>query len=99
MSIIDGLYKKRNEYYNLKSQVEISINLLRESINKMNNVSQKVGQGYSIDGNSADNGELVNIGNNINYIYEKLNNVILPKINVKIKELNNQIENGLLLNN
>ncbi len=89
---VDLLSKRKNEYYNLKDQVEISDNLIRAAFDKLSNVSKRVNAGYSIDGVSADNGNLLDIENDLRIVYERFYKVILPLIDTKLKQINDQLE-------
>lgn len=98
MSDIDELYSQKREYSSLRDNVLLTRNYLNKSIDKLNLVSSKVVDGYSIDGISGDDGYLLSTQEKIQSLYSYLNNTVLPSIDKTIRQINEEIETAEMAN-
>jgi len=88
----DKLGSDREKYYDLRDRVKIIIGNLKYSLDELNLVSNKVIDGYSVNGESGDDGFLNNTREEIKNTYNYLTYTVLPDIEKKIKELTGEIE-------
>ena len=98
MSDIDELYSKKRKYSNLRDNVSYTASYLKKSYDKLNSVSGKVKDGYSIDGVSGDDGYLASTQSKIQSMYGYLNDTVIPSIDRKIRQLSKDIEAAELTN-
>ena len=92
MSDIESLYDDKRKYTNLRDKVINTMSQLKKAIDKINLVDDNVVYAYSINESSADFGKLKTIKNEIQSIYDNLDDNVLPSIKRKINQFENDIE-------
>lgn len=88
------LISKRNKYYALRDDVNNILSQTLKTYSSLTN-ADKLKDAFTIDGESADNGEISDIRADIGNVNDKLKNVVIPEINNKIDSLSRQIEQAL----
>lgn len=95
MSVIDEIKNDKRRYQRLKERLQTAVSKLNPEKEKMEKTSVKVKDYYSIDELSGDNKELIRITASIDNVINKINKSIIPSINVKMDNLNNDIDKAL----
>lgn len=90
MSRLSTLYYQLRVYKNFYSDIAESKRLLTNTINATND-SDKIGNYFRIDDNSADNGQIKKYINELIDYKNQLEVSIIPSINSKIREINREI--------
>lgn len=96
MSRSDKIRAERNEYYLLRDNIKLACDKLLIGTNNLRDVSQEVVNAYSIDGVSADAGELIKQHKDLEGIYNSLKWTVLPEINRNIDRLSSLLEDAII---
>lgn len=94
MASSNELINKRNKYYTLKDNVNSVLRSITTTYNDLV-AADHMSEAFTIDGDSADGAEIVEVKNNIGTIKDRLEKQVLPDIISKIDSLSREIENAL----
>ena len=86
------LEKKHDKLIDLKDKLNLIKKYLTDSLNDLSSVSNKVVNGYSVDGESGDDGFLENTRKNIKSTRDYLRDVVIPDIEKELKGLSDDME-------
>lgn len=95
MTDISNLQSERRKYYSLKEKMMEVRDILKSSLDYLEDADKKVVVGYNIDDLRGDDGFLQTRKTEIQNLYNTLNNNVIPSINSNIYKLGNEIENAL----
>lgn len=96
MNQSDILKKKRQKYFDLLDKIQDTCYGLDRGISQLDEVTNKVANGYMIDDAGADHGYLQDTANTARKIHNQLSYTVIPEINKKISRLTDQISDALL---
>lgn len=92
MSLISELQNERSRYYVLRDKIKLICNHLNNSRDDIKEAAKQLEQFYLINEEVADYEKLNTIASNTSTIKDILINKIIPAINNKINQLNNEID-------
>lgn len=81
------LEEEKQKYINLRDRLKYTRNNVSSAIEKIDDVDNKVVNGYSVNEVSGDDNYLKNVKNELKSIYNDIVNNALPAVNAKINEL------------
>ncbi len=90
------LRRKRENYDQMLSNMIRVQQRLQRGIEKLDSVANKVITGYSIEEESADQNKLQNYKEEAKNLRNQLINIIIPALENKIGQLNEQISDALI---
>ena len=86
------LEKQHDKLTDLKDKLNLIKKYLTDSLNDLNSVSTKVVNGYSVDGESGDDGFLETTRKNIKSTRDYLRDVIIPDLEKNLKGIADDME-------
>ena len=92
MNDLNSMLSDKRKYKNLKSNINLIVSELNKAIENLEISSNKIGNSYSINSSSIDNGKISSVRQDLINRRNYLKNIVLVQINKEINELDNNIE-------
>lgn len=96
MENIYELKRKRDQYYNLKDRLQLTVNNLNNTIDSLNSSDHRIDSCYTIDGAKADNNKLSSYKASLEGHKNKILYTVIPSIDREISNLRWKIQQAEL---